>query len=177
MGVPSVSIGLVGFGSIARTHLSALRALPATRTLAVRPVVSLIVSERHASLVEEAAALGVDRVVGSVDEALADGQVQLFDVTSRNDRHLRQATRVLDAGRALYIEKPIGPDCGRGPDARGARPIVDGGEPGRPGHALRARHGRGSGAGTCRRDRGPAPRPARCFHGSYLDPTGPSPGA
>ena len=108
MTAPVVQIGLVGFGSIARSHLSALRGLPATRPLRVRPVVSVIVSERADAVREEAQALGVERVMTSVEEALADGALALLDVTTRNDRHRAQALAILEAGRGLYIEKPIG---------------------------------------------------------------------
>ncbi|HLY35737.1 MAG TPA: Gfo/Idh/MocA family oxidoreductase [Candidatus Limnocylindria bacterium] len=105
---PVIRVALVGFGSIARTHLSALRALPVTRRLAVEPVVAVVVSERAAAIREEVAALGVERVVATLDEALADPELQLFDVTTRNDQHAAMGAAVLAAGRALYIEKPIG---------------------------------------------------------------------
>jgi len=105
---PVIRVALVGFGSIARTHLSALRALPVTRRLSVEPVVSVVVSERAAAIRDEVAALGVERVVATLDEALADPELQLFDVTTRNDQHATMGAAVLGAGRALYIEKPIG---------------------------------------------------------------------
>jgi predicted dehydrogenase len=105
--LPAVKVGIVGFGSIARSHLSALRALPATRPLAVRPVFSVIVSDRVDEVRPEADALGIERVVRTVTEALEDADLQLLDVTSRNDAHAAQATEVLRAGRALYIEKPV----------------------------------------------------------------------
>lgn len=105
---PVISVALVGFGSIARTHLSALRALPVTRRLAVEPVVAVVVSERAAAIRDEVAAMGVERVVATLDEAFDDPELQLFDVTSRNDQHAEMGAAVLAAGRALYIEKPIG---------------------------------------------------------------------
>jgi predicted dehydrogenase len=108
MSQPAVKVGIVGFGSIARSHLSALRALPATRPLAVRPVVSVIVTDRPDQVRPEAAALGIERVVETLTEALQDPELQLLDVTSRNDRHAAQAREVLRAGRAVYVEKPVG---------------------------------------------------------------------
>ena len=105
---PTVPIAIVGFGSIARSHLTALRSLPVVRPDSVSPLVTTIVTERPSEVREEAAALGVERVVETVEEALADGDLGLIDVASRNDRHAAQGRLVLDAGRALYIEKPIG---------------------------------------------------------------------
>src|SRR5512141_2717742 len=104
---PIIRVAVVGFGSIARSHLSALRALPAVRRLSIEPVVTTVVSERAATLRDELAALGVERVVATLDEALADPTIQLFDVTTRNDQHRAIAGAVMAAGRALYLEKPI----------------------------------------------------------------------
>jgi predicted dehydrogenase len=105
---PVIHVAIVGFGSIARTHLSALRALPVVRRLAVDPVVTTVVSERADAIRDEVAAMGVGHVVATLDEALADPTLQLFDVTTRNDQHAAMGGAVLAAGRALYVEKPIG---------------------------------------------------------------------
>lgn len=107
MGVDELRICLVGFGSIARTHASAIAALPAVRELPFRPVIDTLVSERPAAVADAAAALGIRRVC-TLEEALADPGLEAFDVTTRNDRHLAQAEAILRAGRALYIEKPVG---------------------------------------------------------------------
>jgi len=105
---PTVPIAIVGFGSIARSHLSALRSLPVVRPGSVVPEVRAIVSERLDAVRPEAQALGVSRVVETVQEALTDPELQLVDVASRNDRHADQARAALDADRAVYVEKPIG---------------------------------------------------------------------
>ena len=72
---PTVPIAIVGFGSIARSHLSALRTLPVVRPGSVVPLVTTIVTERPSEVRNEAAALGVERVVEAVEEALADGEI------------------------------------------------------------------------------------------------------
>ena len=103
---PELRICLVGFGSIARTHASALAALPSVRALPFRPVLAAIVSDRPADVAADAALLGA-RVL-TLDEALADASLDVFDVTTRNVRHLDQAGAILRAGQPLYLEKPIG---------------------------------------------------------------------
>lgn len=108
MSIPSVGVAIVGFGSIARSHLSAIRALPAVRDLRLRPVISVIVSERAEDVRREVALLGVERTVSTIDEALTDTEVVLVDVTGRNDQHAAAARAALLAERAVYIEKPIG---------------------------------------------------------------------
>jgi predicted dehydrogenase len=106
MGPHEIRICLVGFGSIAHTHASALAALPLIRLGPFRPTLAAIVSERPAEVAAEAAALGV-RVL-SLENALAQADLDVFDVATRNNRHLEQATAILRAGRPLYLEKPIG---------------------------------------------------------------------
>lgn len=172
MQAPAVPIAIVGFGSIARSHLSALRGLPATRELEVRPVVALVVSERADSVGEEVAALGIPRVVDSLAEALQDSDIALVDICTRNDRHAPEARAALDAGRSVYVEKPIGRTAS---EAEALAAAASGGPPAQAGLVVRyapmlaemrallqagaigeLRHGRlGS------------------FHGSYLDPARP----
>jgi predicted dehydrogenase len=106
--VPEVRIAIVGYGSIARSHASALRALPVVRALGLRPVIAAIVTERPDAVRGEALALGVERVVPTVEEALAGQHIDLVDVTSRNDQHAAAARAAFDAGCSVYIEKPIG---------------------------------------------------------------------
>ena len=100
-----VRICLVGFGSIARTHASALAALPTVRPLPFRPVLAAIVTERPDDVAADAARLGARLL--TLEHALADPAIDAFDVASRNDRHLEQAGAILRAGRPLYLEKPV----------------------------------------------------------------------
>jgi predicted dehydrogenase len=104
----TIPIAIVGFGSIARSHVTALRGLPVIRPGSVVPRITVIVTERPEEVRAEAASLGVERVVERLEEALADEEVALVDVASRNDRHAEQGRAVLRARRALYVEKPIG---------------------------------------------------------------------
>ncbi|TMB84055.1 MAG: Gfo/Idh/MocA family oxidoreductase, partial [Chloroflexi bacterium] len=170
---PSVPIAIVGFGSIARSHLSALRDLPVVRPGSVLPVVSTIVTERPAAVRDEAEALGVRRVVETLEEALTDHELQLVDVASRNDRHAAQAREVLDANRALYLEKPIGRTRQEAESLATHGLDVD--LPSQPGLVLRYEPAivearaliREGAIGEVRHGR------TGSFHGSYLDPARP----
>jgi len=170
---PSVDIAIVGFGSIARSHLSALRDLPVVRPGSVLPVVSTIVTERPAAVRDEAEALGVGHVVETLEEALADDELRLVDVASRNDRHAAQARKVLDANRALYLEKPIGRT--RQEALSLATRALDVDLPSQPGLVLRYEPAivearaliREGAIGELRHGR------TGSFHGSYLDPARP----
>jgi predicted dehydrogenase len=168
-----IQVAIVGFGSIARSHLSALRALPATRALAVTPIVAVVVSERAETIREEMAAMGVQRVVATLQEALEDPAIQLVDITSRNDQHAPMVRAALAAGRAVYVEKPVGRTADEG--ASLAALASSAGRPSQVGLVMRyepmvveARALVEMGAiGEVRLGR------LGVYHGSYLDPARP----
>jgi predicted dehydrogenase len=170
---PAVQIAIVGFGSIARSHLSALRDLPVVLPDSVVPVVTAIVSERPEAVRDEAAGLGVRHVFESVEEALQDPELQLVDVASRNDRHGAQASAVLAADRAVYVEKPIGRTAGEAEALAAHASRVD--RPSQAGLVLRYEPAivearalvREGAIGDLRHGR------TGSFHGSYLDPRRP----
>ena len=170
---PTVPIAIVGFGSIARSHLTALRSLPVVRPGSVDPRVAAIVTERPDEVRAEAASLGVERVVADLEEALGEQDVALVDVASRNDRHAAQGHAVLDAGRALYIEKPIGRTA-REAESLAAR-ALDALRPSQAGLVMRYEPAivearaliREGAIGEVRHGR------TGSFHGSYLDPSRP----
>jgi predicted dehydrogenase len=56
---------------------------------------------------ERAAALGVPRAYGSLDDLLADPEVQVVHVTSPNVAHFDQVRQILAAGRHVVCEKPL----------------------------------------------------------------------
>jgi myo-inositol 2-dehydrogenase/D-chiro-inositol 1-dehydrogenase len=60
---------------------------------------------------EVGAALG-DRVAGSVDEVLADRDVEAVFIASSTDTHVDLLTRAAKAGKAVLCEKPIDLDIG-----------------------------------------------------------------
>ena len=168
---PELRICLVGFGSIARTHASALAALPSVRALPFRPVLAAIVSDRPDDVAADAAVLGA-RVL-TLDEALADTGLDAFDVTTRNVRHLHQAGAILRAGRPLYVEKPIG----RTPEEADALAALAAGSAAPSQAGLTTRYAaavvetrsllRTGAIGELRQAR------LGLFHGSYLDPARP----
>lgn len=172
MSLPELRICLVGFGSIARTHASALAALPTVRSLPFRPIVAAIATDRPDQVAPDAAALGAR--VCSLEDALADPGIDAFDVTSRNVRHLAQAGAILRAGRPLYLEKPVG----RTPDEATELAHLAAGSPAVSQVGLVSRYApaiveawallRAGAIGDLRQAR------LGLFHGSYLDPARPT---
>ncbi|MGZ5297054.1 MAG: Gfo/Idh/MocA family protein, partial [Actinomycetota bacterium] len=95
---------IVGTGFAGTSHLDALRRLPNVR-------VAGVLGSRPDRTVEAAARLGVSRAFGSLDEILADADVAVVHNCTPNDVHAHVALAVLDAGKHLVSEKPLGIDA------------------------------------------------------------------
>jgi predicted dehydrogenase len=139
----------------------------------VRPVIAAVVTERAESVRPEVAGLGVERTVSSLDEALGDPTLDLVDVTSRNDQHAPAARAALAAGRAVYVEKPIGLDAA---EAHAIAALADvSSRPGQAGLVMRYDPAIVMARALVRLGAIGEPRHGRMgsFHGSYLDPARP----
>jgi predicted dehydrogenase len=98
---------VIGFGNIAKTHMTALRALPIIKKPPVIPVLDTLVTrspEKHAA---QAEAIGFRRVAGSPAEAAADERIDAFDICTPNANHYGDVTAALQGGKAVYCEKPV----------------------------------------------------------------------
>ena len=98
---------VIGFGNIAKTHMTALRALPIIKNAPVIPVLDTLVTrspEKHAA---QAEAIGFRRVVSSASEAAADERIDAFDICTPNANHYADVTAALQGGKAVYCEKPV----------------------------------------------------------------------
>ena len=95
----SIGAAVIGTGFIGTVHVEALRRIG----VQVRGVLG----STPARGAERAAALGVSRAYGSLDDALADDSVDVVHVTSPNHLHVPQARAILEAGRHVVCEKPL----------------------------------------------------------------------
>jgi predicted dehydrogenase len=111
MSMQKINLAVVGLGSIARTHISALRTLPVVRKPEVLPVLHTLVTRRPAEVMEEALAMGFERVVGSLDEALT-AEVDAVDICTPNAMHRQAVEAAAAAGKAVYCEKPLASNLG-----------------------------------------------------------------
>ena len=94
-----ITAAVIGTGFIGTVHLEALR------RLGVR--IAGVLGSSPARGANRAAALGVGRAYGSIEEVLADPEVQVVHVTSPNEAHFRQVRQILAAGRHVICEKPL----------------------------------------------------------------------
>jgi predicted dehydrogenase len=94
-----IGAAVIGTGFIGTVHIDALRRLGI-------PIMGVLGStaERGAA---RAAALGVGKAYGSLEELLDDPQVDAVHVTSPNASHYTQVKQILAAGKHVICEKPL----------------------------------------------------------------------
>src|SRR5690606_33801573 len=109
-----VDVVLIGAGRMGQVH-----GPNAARTPGLR--LKYVVDPRGESARAMAGRTGA--AVASLEQALADPGVGGVLVCSSTDRHLDQALAALDAGKAVFCEKPVDLDPGR---ARQAQPRFEG---------------------------------------------------
>jgi myo-inositol 2-dehydrogenase/D-chiro-inositol 1-dehydrogenase len=107
-----MSIAIVGAGRIGKIHAGNAAAHPA---LSVTHVVDPIAGAAE----QLAAAVGAR--VASLDQVLADASIAGVVVASSTDTHLDFSMRAIEAGKAVFCEKPIDLDLAR---ARAAEPVL-----------------------------------------------------
>jgi predicted dehydrogenase len=98
-GLSDIGVAVIGTGFIGTVHLWALR------RLGVRLTGMLGSSAGRGA--ERAAALGVARAYASLDELLADPDVDVVHVTSPNHAHYAQVKAILAASKHVICEKPL----------------------------------------------------------------------
>lgn len=103
-----IGIGFDAWGSIARTHVTGLKALPVIfPDLPVRPELVAVATRnpaRNGAWIREA---GFTGVCGSPLDLIADPAVDGLDICTPNALHTETAIAAWQAGKAVYTEKPL----------------------------------------------------------------------
>jgi predicted dehydrogenase len=94
-----IASAVIGSGFIGVVHIEALR------RIGVR--VTGLLSASPDKGAQRAQALGLPRSYASLDDLLADGEVDVVHVTSPNELHHPQVTAILAAGKHVVCEKPL----------------------------------------------------------------------
>jgi predicted dehydrogenase len=103
-----VGIGVIGMGWMGRVHSAAYRRLPEHfPDLGVRPrlVVAADVSDDRRAHAER---VGFEKTTGDWREVIEDPAVEVVNVTLPNAMHREVATAALQAGKHVWVEKPVG---------------------------------------------------------------------
>jgi UDP-N-acetyl-2-amino-2-deoxyglucuronate dehydrogenase len=95
-----LNVALIGSGNISRTHLAALKDLPAGK------VVGLFDADPTRAQ-QRATEFGIERVYQTQNDLLGDPSVQVVGVLVPPDLHSRVAIDALAAGKHVVTEKPM----------------------------------------------------------------------
>ncbi len=98
-GFSDIGVAVIGTGFIGTVHIWALR------RLGVR--IAGVLGSSPSRGAERAAALGISRAYGSLEDLLADPAVDVVHVTSPNHAHYGQVKAILAAGKHVVCEKPL----------------------------------------------------------------------
>jgi predicted dehydrogenase len=95
----TIGVGVAGTGFIGPVHIEALR----------RNGIQVIglVEENQSKARQKAAELGIPRSYGSLDEMLADPDIDVVHLATPNHLHYQHARAALMAGRHVVCEKPL----------------------------------------------------------------------
>lgn len=103
----TIRIGMMGYGSMGKTHRYALSCLPhfypasAYRAELARLCVK---SDRTADTARQA---GVEDVTKNEDDILQDPSIDVIDICTPNNAHYETAKKALLCGKHVYCEKPL----------------------------------------------------------------------
>ena len=106
--VPSVRIGIVGYGTMGRAHSFGYRAAPVVAKLPVRPVLRLVSGRDRAAVAAAATAYGAESWTTDWRELVAHPDIDLVDICTPPGTHAEIAIAAAAAGKAVLSEKPLG---------------------------------------------------------------------
>lgn len=107
MSGPALNIALIGSGFMGRAHALAFAAAGRIFALPRSPRVMLLADRDPATAQAAAASLGIPRAAADWREAIADPAIDMIAIATPNDLHAPIALAALDAGKAVYCEKPL----------------------------------------------------------------------
>jgi predicted dehydrogenase len=102
----TIGFGLVGFGMIGRTHLAAMQLNLALRENGVNAKPRALCTRRPG----ECAGLPFEKIYSELDELINDIEVNVLDICTPNNIHYKAAEAGLNAGKGVYVEKPLSHD-------------------------------------------------------------------
>lgn len=116
-----IGIGVISLGWMGRLHASSHQRLPSRfPELGIRPrlvVAADPLEENQRAAVEQ---FGFEKAVASIDEVLADPEVDVVSICSPNFLHRDFALAAAAAGKPFWIEKPMGVSAAQSREIRDA---------------------------------------------------------
>ena len=106
--MPTINIGLIGYGGIGRVHAAAYRAIPFHYGLPADSVNLVAVATTRAETAEAASLeIGCDHFSGDYRDLLSGADIDAVDICTPNNSHCDIALAAAKAGKHIYCEKPL----------------------------------------------------------------------
>ena len=116
-----IGIGVVSLGWMGRLHASSYQRIPSRfPELGIRPRLVVAADPLEENQVAAREQFGFEKAVASIDEVLADPEVEAVSICSPNFLHRDFALAAAAAGKPFWIEKPMGVDAGQSREIRDA---------------------------------------------------------
>lgn len=96
-----VSVGIIGCGQIAHTHLKEISLNEQAKTIAVCDRIEVMAEDMAERFV-------VPKAYGDYHEMLCDSKLDVVHITTPPDTHLRISVDAMEQGCHVYVEKPFG---------------------------------------------------------------------
>jgi predicted dehydrogenase len=117
-GTSELQVGILGSGGISRVHANGWNAYPGRARIAAFADVAVDRAEAQSKLYTDGAA----KVYGSLDELLADPEIDVVDICLPHHLHTDAVIASAEAGKAILCEKPL---CTNLDDARKIKETID----------------------------------------------------
>ncbi len=103
-----MNIGILGFGSMGRTHAFAIHNLPYFyKDLPFKATLGGIYTRTAETREKVAKEFGFARVYNSEDEMINDPNIDVIDITTPNIAHFETIKKAIAAKKHIYCEKPL----------------------------------------------------------------------
>ena len=103
----SIGVGLIGTGFMGKAHALAFAAAAATFDLDRRPRLAILADADGERARVSAGRWGFARSTGDWRALVADPEVEIVAIATPNHLHAEMALAALEAGKAVYCEKPM----------------------------------------------------------------------
>ncbi len=107
---PAARIGLIGAGFMGRCHANAFRSVGGLFDLPAEPELRCLADVDEATARRSADALGFARSTGDWRRLTGDPEIDIVAITAPNALHAEMAFAAIEAGKAVYCEKPLSVD-------------------------------------------------------------------
>ncbi|MPW25674.1 gfo/Idh/MocA family oxidoreductase [Alkalibaculum sp. M08DMB] len=104
-----INIGLIGYGGIAKTHIIAIKWLELIgNEINFNPVLKGLCTSKENCMSP------FEYATCEFENLLSDNSLDVIDICTPNFLHFEQGVKVLEAGKHIYMEKPVSKDIAEG---------------------------------------------------------------